>query len=76
MSKVSIKNLSVPEPVVYRITLDLTKRDAEVLHDIFRNIGGDVEGDRKITDRIRVALLAYGIAGGVTRLSGNIVLED
>ena len=76
MSKVSIKSIPAPDPVLYRITLDLTKNDAEVLHDIFRNIGGDVEGDRKITERIRVALLAYGIAGGVTRLSGNIVLED
>ncbi len=76
MSKVSIKSIPAPDPVVYRITMDLTENDAQVLHDIFRNIGGDVEGDRKITERIRVALLAYGIAGGVTRLSGNIVLED
>jgi hypothetical protein len=78
MSKVSIKSLVVkPKPVpVYRLTVDLTERDAEVLHAIFRNIAGDPKGDRAITEKIRTALLAYGVASGTTNLVGEINLRS
>ena len=77
MRKVSIKSLVPKEPVaVYRLTLDITKRDAEVLHDICRSISGNPRGDRAIMAKIREALEAYGIASGTTNLVGEINLRS
>lgn len=64
MAKASIKVETVTKKVAIEIeeesfTLTLNRDEAEVLHDIFRHIGGDPEKSRRgITNGIQEALLS------------------
>jgi hypothetical protein len=56
------KTIQPPAAPVYRVTLDLSMEEAELLYGILDRIGGCPSGRRRFATSIRTALIDAGVS--------------
>lgn len=55
----------------YKVTLEMEKEEAEVLHSILQHIGGHVSGPRGVLAGINIALSNVGVGYAALHVSGS-----